>query len=337
MPNETSRWTVGIPTFNRPDYLFDSLSSALRQQSINPIVIVSDNASSIKAETLVSSWGYSGDSVNHIRHEKQVLPAENFLSILDECKTVYFSWLQDDDCLFNTFGRDCISLLDDHPGSAGCLAFAVRSQNITKMPWGKSTIWGTSLELDILNLQPRVVQQYSLVPWLSYRSQGFSPVAVFRTDLLKRAVKHLMKDWQDLILNSYFFEHAIMASLNKYGSIIYIPKVLGILRAHDGNVSRKINLKDRNFRKHYSILLSLLESLVPFDRQASVHEDFSAEISRLSTYEKSFYLDRLSSVESSYANYLLSMIGSDHCLEQSTKLCLLKRILSKARRLPAFR
>src|SRR5438874_2520603 len=93
-------FTIGIPTFNRASLLPGAIRSALSQSHTQLEVIVSDNASNDSTAEVVRQFG---DRVRYARNDTNVGPLANFCRLVELARGEYFSWLQDDDCIFDQF------------------------------------------------------------------------------------------------------------------------------------------------------------------------------------------------------------------------------------------
>jgi glycosyltransferase involved in cell wall biosynthesis len=87
--------SVVVPTYNRPDYLREAISSALRQSFQNIEILVRDNASTDETRKVVQS--FSDRRIHYLRHPTNVGPTENVLGGCREARGEYVANLHDDD------------------------------------------------------------------------------------------------------------------------------------------------------------------------------------------------------------------------------------------------
>jgi glycosyltransferase involved in cell wall biosynthesis len=87
--------SVCIPTYNRPDYLRQSIESVLAQTFSDYELIISDNASGDPTTAVISS--FKDRRIIHIRKEKNIGPIDNFNSCLAAAKGKYITIFHDDD------------------------------------------------------------------------------------------------------------------------------------------------------------------------------------------------------------------------------------------------
>jgi glycosyltransferase involved in cell wall biosynthesis len=105
--------TIGIPTFNRPEFLPKALRSALGQN--RPVrVIVTDNGDSAPTEGILASEEFKEAGITYIKTtEPGAWP--NWRAAAEACETEYFAWLQDDDVVRNTYADRIIDVMDYFP------------------------------------------------------------------------------------------------------------------------------------------------------------------------------------------------------------------------------
>lgn len=107
-----ARVTVAICTYNRSDYLRESLQSVLDQTYRDIDIVIYDNASTDDTEEVVRS--YKDHRITYVKNTKNIGQFGNMNKALENCKTEYISILHDDDIMLpNTISTE-ISLLDKH-------------------------------------------------------------------------------------------------------------------------------------------------------------------------------------------------------------------------------
>ena len=89
--------TIAIPTYNRSNYVKQSITSALSQTYTNIEVIVSDNCSEDTTPDTISS--FSDKRLRSYRQEKNLGMVGNWNFCLNQAKGFYFILLSDDDLL----------------------------------------------------------------------------------------------------------------------------------------------------------------------------------------------------------------------------------------------
>lgn len=102
--------TIAIPTFNRAaSYLPHALGCALAQTYDNIEIIVSDNCSTDETPALMARQNDS--RVRYHRHEKQLIPNDNFNFCLQQARGEYFLFLLDDEAIDADFVTVCVDAM----------------------------------------------------------------------------------------------------------------------------------------------------------------------------------------------------------------------------------
>lgn len=120
--------TVGIPTYNRPQYLQEAIRRIHNQTYDNLEIIISDNQSpSPKAiDEIVQPWLQKDSRIRFVRQPVNIGAIRNFKYLLDEAKGDYFMWAADDDELEPTFIEKLLNgLLNDPTKVISMSAFDV--------------------------------------------------------------------------------------------------------------------------------------------------------------------------------------------------------------------
>jgi hypothetical protein len=89
--------TIGIPTYNRAEFLRGALGYALNQTYRNLEIFVSDNASTDNTAEVVAS--YPDPRIRYQRNATNLGAARNFQLLAEMAKGEFFLWLQDDDLI----------------------------------------------------------------------------------------------------------------------------------------------------------------------------------------------------------------------------------------------
>lgn len=98
--------TIGIPTYNRSELLERMLSeliAAIGEFSESVEVIISNNCSKDDTEGVIARFcrdAPAGLSVKHQRHDRNIGPSKNIISLFYMASTPYFMYLADDDTLY---------------------------------------------------------------------------------------------------------------------------------------------------------------------------------------------------------------------------------------------
>jgi glycosyltransferase involved in cell wall biosynthesis len=89
--------TVGLPVFNGERYIQRAVESGLNQTLPDWELILSDNASTDNTGSICRELATRDRRIRYVRKETNIGPGANFMSVLREARTKYFSWLAHDD------------------------------------------------------------------------------------------------------------------------------------------------------------------------------------------------------------------------------------------------
>lgn len=109
--------TIGIPTYQRPEFLSRALECVARQTTQEMCVLVSDNATPGDAvRQVVDSFRDRIPGLTLFTQEVNIGGIANFFFLLEQAKTKYFMWLADDDEISDNYVQSLVTLLeaDDH-------------------------------------------------------------------------------------------------------------------------------------------------------------------------------------------------------------------------------
>ena len=93
-----ARLTVGIPTFNRAEWLRETMESVLAQTFTSFRLIVSDNASDDDTPNVIRSFG--DERIDYVRSDRNVGLIGNFNRLVELTDTEFLMILPDDDILY---------------------------------------------------------------------------------------------------------------------------------------------------------------------------------------------------------------------------------------------
>lgn len=91
--------TIGIPTYNRPEYLKTIIKCLQEQTYKNIRILISDNASDKEKNVgeTVNHFIKDDSRISYFRQDRNLGAIRNMLFLLDQAKTNYFIWMADDD------------------------------------------------------------------------------------------------------------------------------------------------------------------------------------------------------------------------------------------------
>jgi glycosyltransferase involved in cell wall biosynthesis len=115
------RVSIGMPVFNGEKYVEEALDSILKQTFSNFELIISDNASTDRTQTICLSYASKDPRVQYYRNETNIGAPENFNRVFNLSSGDYFRWATYDDLIAPEFLEKCVSVLDKDPSIVGCI------------------------------------------------------------------------------------------------------------------------------------------------------------------------------------------------------------------------
>ncbi len=114
----TEEVTIGVPTYNRPEYLRQALDSLLAQSHTEFRLVISDNGSDDpRVDEVIDTYVARDSRVSVVRRPENVGLERNFRELMEGCATPYFMWAGDDDLWEPTFIGDMLKLLREQPAA----------------------------------------------------------------------------------------------------------------------------------------------------------------------------------------------------------------------------
>lgn len=217
-------FTIGIPTFNRAEFLKESLSAATNQTYQNLQIVVSDNASTDHTQAVVNS--FDDARITYHRNETNIGALGNFARTLELARGSYFSWLQDDDVIFHNFVEDAVGALQTT--QAGLyMATAVHAEDPSFLYW--KGLYGPPWKLNWNSARPDLTCFHVLLPVSLFVSFAIPPVIAFETEALRKAKEYFVENDCPL-----FGERLILAAVASRVKAVVAPRISGVFRNHDG-------------------------------------------------------------------------------------------------------
>jgi glycosyltransferase involved in cell wall biosynthesis len=108
--------SVVIPTYNRPDYLREALSSVVAQRYRNLEIIVQDNASPADIEAVVE--GFHDPRIRFVRNAENIGQFANFATVFRRATGKYVACLSDDDIWEEDYLSTLVPRLEADPDLA---------------------------------------------------------------------------------------------------------------------------------------------------------------------------------------------------------------------------
>jgi len=111
--------SIGIPTYNQPEGVKETLQRLSVQTYKNLEIIVSDNCSSDETAYRKVMAEFSSDSrIRYVRQTNNLGPVRNLRFLLNQAAGKYFMWAADDDFLEPTYVEKLVGALEANPNAA---------------------------------------------------------------------------------------------------------------------------------------------------------------------------------------------------------------------------
>ena len=121
MADSSHLLSVGMPVYNGELYIRDAIESILSQTHTEFELIISDNASTDKTQSICEEYVSRDPRVNYILNDRNIGAAENYNAVFMLSKGRYFKWASSNDYCAPRFFETCINLLESNPDAV--LAF----------------------------------------------------------------------------------------------------------------------------------------------------------------------------------------------------------------------
>jgi hypothetical protein len=221
------RFTIGIPTYNRPKTLRRSIECAVAQTYPDVEVIVADDGSAPETFEVVKSFG---DRVRYHRNPQNIGMWPNFLLLPELATGEYFSWLQDDDLVHCDYARRAMEAFDS--GSEIAMYTAYEIDSYSSDTFVLPVILGPPIAMNWMNPKVRVVEGSLVIPISFFLTFSMPPITAYRTSLLRQCAKHI--DPAHVLFNERLVQARVVADWK----IAVEPWTAGIFYKHPTQGSR---------------------------------------------------------------------------------------------------
>ena len=170
--NDLPLVSVGIPTFNRPEGIRNTLLNITNQTYKNIEVIVSDNCSpNHEVKSIVEEFCRKDSRVIYYRQEENIGIVNNFKFVLKESAGDYFMWAADDDEWHPDFINELISIIGNKSAAFSNYSIKVNGTNsVTEINLNKSASGSEKYEQAKNHLLERIPSMFYCI----YKTQDIS-------------------------------------------------------------------------------------------------------------------------------------------------------------------
>lgn len=223
---EKIRVSIGLPVYNSEGLIAETIEAILKQSYRNFELIISDNNSQDKTETICRKYESLDNRIKYIRHDRNRGAAWNFNYVFSIAKGEYFKWAAYDDLHGSNFLEECVKVLDNDPSVILCFSKAVDIDED-----------GNELSENEYNLNTysdNVRQRFHDMICINHSC--LFVFGLIRTRVLKKT---------NLIGNYVASDRVLLTHLSLLGKFFKIPKVLFFHREHANRSTRTIPLRLR--------------------------------------------------------------------------------------------
>ena len=239
---DTPLFTIGIPTYNRPQLLLQAIASALNQSYPNVEVVVSDNASDADIASLVSALGDS--RIRVFRNASNLGSARNFVELLEHARGEYFSWLQDDDLLHRDFVSRAVQQMK---AQDACVYVCASHVSASVNCFSGAYVYAPPFSLEWTNPKAVPISAERILGFSLFVSITIPPAMAFQLGALKKSAHQFLDDGHLL-----FVERTILAHLATHAKVIADPVIGATIRDHDGQLWRSEAQKPNEWKKQWA-------------------------------------------------------------------------------------
>ena len=104
--------SIGLPVYNGENYLKQAIDSILCQTFTNFELIISDNASTDRTESICRAYAASDNRIHYVRNIENKGATWNFNRVFELSSGKYFKWISHDDVYKPEFIEKCLSFLE---------------------------------------------------------------------------------------------------------------------------------------------------------------------------------------------------------------------------------
>jgi glycosyltransferase involved in cell wall biosynthesis len=245
------RFTIGIPTYNRADFLRQALDSALSQTYPDVEVLICDDASQDRTAEVVKAYG---DRVRYHRNATNIGMYPNFAKAIELASGEYFSLLQDDDLIHRDFVRRALKAFTGADDIVFYSGFGLWSPSPTSI-W-IDNMFGPPFPVSWMGGETRVMDGIAAAPLLHFTNFSTYPLIAFRTEVVRRAVRYILPDCE------LFNENILIACTLAEGKMVIDPWICAFHRRHEQQVSTIMEKNQDVQRRQWRRLAGFFEEFL---------------------------------------------------------------------------
>ena len=241
--------TVGIPTYNRPHWLRQSIRSVLAQTVSDFRLLISDNASDDSTREVVAS--FHDERIEYVRSPVNTGMTNNINRVIELARTDFVIVLPDDDVLYADYLSATLAMFDRYPSiGVAHTAFDLIDNDGNVLQRGRRLV-GSDARLGVESghaLIDRSMRSSGLVCWTS---------ALFRTDVINAAGRLRIED-------EPFADAPLMMRIGVNWDIGWIARPHVAVRMHEAAASAMFGFSGENYEFDDTLPSTLLRHRTQF-------------------------------------------------------------------------
>lgn len=223
------RVTIGIPVYNGERFLAESIESILAQTFGDFELIVSDNGSHDRTESIAGHYAAADPRVRYVRSDFNRGAAWNYNRLVDLARGVYFKWQAHDDMSAPDYIGHAVAVLDRRPEVV--------------LAYGRTRLIDENSEPiedidDRLRLSDPTPHE-RLARMLANANMCNPVMGLMRVEALRRT---------RMIDRFFGSDYVLLAEMAMLGRFHEIPERLFFRRVHDGSY-QKVNTDSRSIHR----------------------------------------------------------------------------------------
>ncbi|MGF1491281.1 MAG: glycosyltransferase family 2 protein [Microcoleaceae cyanobacterium] len=237
--NQNPHVSIGMPIYNGERFLEETLDSLLAQTYTDFEIIISDNASTDRTESICKAYEAKDSRIHYYRNSENLGAARNYNRTVELAQGKYFKWAACDDFVAPEHLERCVAVLDQHPSVV--LAYTLECDVDEEGQIFRKSGAGL-IDLNEPKPHQRFAHHHRL--WRKRSFMCANPIfGLMRTEVLRKTP--LIGDfaWADL---------ALLGELMLWGEFYEIPEYLFFFRWHENTSRAEAKLSWENLAAWYN-------------------------------------------------------------------------------------
>ena len=216
--HNSPRVSIGLAVYNGENFLKEALDSLLAQTFQDFELIISDNASTDRTESICRACAARSERVRYFRNPENIGASGNYTRVFELASGQYFKWAAHDDVCRPDYLARCVEVLDQDPSVVLCHSLTAGIDANGQ----QLKIWSPAPELESKTPHRRFRGALAL-------GETFLVWGLMRADALRKT----------RLLGSFSgHDRPFLSGLSLLGRFAQVPEVLFLLREHRDQSTR---------------------------------------------------------------------------------------------------